>query len=116
MSVVPLPADVPACHERIRVLEQENIELRVRAEQTVGGFLERNGKSIIAILLALATALGGTNVVTNYLNHEKISKATVTQQEIKATTEQVAERTNEVGSGVDDVKRELKKKKGPFGE
>ena len=116
MPVPDLPDTVPECQKRIRELELENTELRVRAEQTVGGFLDRNGKSIIAILLAVATALGLTNLGANLVNHERISEARDTQQEIKKTTEQVAERTNEVGSGVDDIKREVKKKKGPFGE
>ena len=116
MPVEPMPTTLEACQARIRELEIENTELRVRAEQTVGGFLERNGKSIIAILLAIATALGLTNLGANLVNHERISEARDTQQEIKKTTEQVAERTNEVGTGIDDIKREVKKKKGPFGE
>lgn len=97
-------------------LEKENIELRAAAKNSVGGFLSRNEKILISLATAILLALGGGNIITGLLNHQKIDKATVTQQEIKMTTEQVAERTNEVGTGIDDVKRELKKKKSPFGE
>lgn len=116
-----LPTTVDECHKVILKQWSRNTELEVRAEQTVGGFLERNGKSIIAIMLGVLGLLGGGNLIFNGVNHSETEK---TQQEVRQVQQKldpeqpdsIAKRVEEVGSGVDDIKREVKKKKGPFGE
>lgn len=115
MPVTPLPDTVPECHALIRELELENAEMRVRAEQTVGGFLNRNGTSIISIIVGILAAIGGGLAYTQ--SNKNSSQIEHVQQKLDPDKpDSIANRVNEVGSGVDDVKRELKRKKGPFGE
>lgn len=117
MPVAPpeLPDTVPECHKVILEYWSKNTELAIQAERTVGGFLSRNGTSIIAIVVGIVAAVGSNGAwFQSDSNHKKIEAAQVVQQEIKKTTDAVERRTNEVGSGVDDIKREASRKKGPF--
>lgn len=123
-----MPTDMPDLPDKIEDAHKEIIrqwgeikELKVRAEQTVGGFLERNGKSIIAIILGVIAALGGLNYFQSDKNSKKLDEGLGTQQQIanKLDPDQegtVAHRVNEVGVAADEIKYELKRKKGPFGE
>lgn len=104
-------------------LERENIELRAASKHTVGGFLSRNEKLVIGVVSAILMLIGGGAFTTGLLNREQIKEAKDTQQEIKVTTEATANKVDDAAVKVQDVDnkvvevhREVKKKKGPFGE
>ncbi len=89
-------------------LKEENIQLKTSAEKSIGGFLNRNEKWIIALITAITLALGG-NIAGTIYNHSKVTSV----EEVASTNR---EAVKEVGERVDQVDKAVKQKKGPFGE
>lgn len=114
--VKPLPTDLQTAIERIRELELENVELKTLAANSVGGFLKTNvtEKVILGIVAIVLAALGGGNLVSSYFNHDKITAVENGQkQAVAEVTEKIDESKATVGEKVDDVKREVIKRKPP---
>lgn len=90
-----------------KAIQDQQVEiavLKTQAEQSVGGFLRSSitEKVLLAVVAAAVSIFGGATFLKSRDNSAKI--------------DDVSNRVEQVGSGVDDVKREIVRKKGPFGE
>lgn len=92
-----LPKTIEECHQKIIDQHVEIETLKARSENSVGGFLSRNQGVIVALIMAVTAALGGS-IVSLYQNQNTRTELQQTQEKQAANKEAIVHTSNRVDS------------------